>query len=1687
MRSESTGARLLSRLSEILAEAGDGMPPTPVELAELLWLAPHMDGAYPVPGSAATPAPSPSDAREPRTPSEPTPSEPPTEKPPLPAAGPEVPVPTRNNSRVPLHLPAPSGRTKPHASLLAPAPPMLRRPLALQRALRPLKRHTDAPVGHELDERATAHRIARLGGHPEWWLPVMRPARERWLRLNLVYDTGPTMPVWRPLIRELHTALAQSGVFRTMTVHRARPDGSITGAGAHVPADGRTVTLLVSDCMGPQWWAGPTGDRWHTTLHRLAHRMPLAIVQPLPERLWRDTALPTEPGLLSAPFPAAPLSSLAFTPYDTSEGQLPTGAVPLPVLEPDAPWLAHWSTLVASRGSSQLPGSVAHLTPRPGQLDASGNRSDITRLPAEELVLRFRATASPEAFRLAGHLAVGRPDLPVMRLVHAAVEPRPRPQHLAEVILSGMLTSVPGPPGSYAFRPGVRDLLLRSLPRTARGRTTRLLARMGALIDERAGMTAGEFRASTPVASGPGAVAEDEPIATVSPESVRRLLGKAAPERPPTLGDRYRTVERLGPSGTLWRAEDTDLGRSVVVRLYPPQTDVQAFVRDARALAGVDHPNVVAVLDYGVEGEVPFVVMEHLDGIALNSLASAGGYRLPVPLLVSLGQQLAAALTTLHSTGVTHGALDMTRVLILPDGTAKLTLFDLGRREQRDRFGADLVALGRLVFHLSSGGPAHAGTSVAPERLACLPTELRPLYASALRLLLSEGSITPRQRRQGMARLRSSDLSRLAESAYSPLRYSLLGPPEVHRGTGHPLAVGSPQEQAMLCMLLLQHGRKVTQAKLTEGIWGRKPPQRSQALIGTYASRLRNALGPGVLATLSDGYALHTSADFVDVVDCQRSVARAEAERATGNTEFALAHVNNALDLWRGTALDSVPGPAADTTRTRLLQLRLSLCATRAELRLDLGEFEGAAVELAALVRAHPSREDFRRLHIVALQRQGRTEDALEAFEEYGDFGGQSPELLILGRELREELGEPPEEETESTYEQTTPDATPYDGLVAAPDELPEGPFPTEDQFSTPLLSPQEESTEDTDFPDDDAAERPFAVEDELAEAPADAYDEPPEPPYDSYDSYDPYEEPPHDLDDAYDDPPEDLWERPALSYRTSVFFDLAEGGRDLNKLAALGRLVARLLTASGLAENEYRILSREEGYTVLLNPYVSALPLLLVTLNQLPSRLDELDDARLTVAFRRLTTDEGAEGPDPQSVEDILASSDARAVVAVSPSVHAEVDERPSFVDPDLLAPLATDDGWYRLIHTPPPSRRRSTLPPAGKPVQGPFPVPAGGWVPLPEGEKAVVYLLRDNGLALPDSPTVRLAPPSTRATWRYYEVDLAERLLAVPSAPEVEVAWCVSDPVEASRSPDLDMPRVLTDVVGAALRDGLDTLAGNLSRWHVSGYALRWRVRDSTAQPPPWRTAGSTAQPSRTRPSPTDLLSTAEGVILGFEGTLARLYRPGDAAEVMHDLARLIVEGRDPDDALSGHPLTPQEGPVAPLEGYANPLDLLRAFAGHALADELRRRLDHHEVRAARTAQPTALADHLVRALHSRGVPVAVVTDHATPAAETYLQRRELTGFLSGGIHGRGTDPARMMPHPYTLHRALDRFGAPASRCLLVGSTAAEQSAAGAIGLPFIGFARDEQVRRRLRTRDGGQLLISGLRPLLRAAQSR
>ncbi|MFI1416572.1 SAV_2336 N-terminal domain-related protein [Streptomyces sp. NPDC020731] len=1632
----------LARLADVLAETAGGVRPAPLELAELLWLARTMDqepGTGPHPPHPPPPGPT--------TPEQPTGTPPSAPHPPPPAPH----APPSDPARAPLHLPSPGSSHglpgEPHAALLAPAPPMLRRSLALQRSLRPLKRRVDAPVGRELDERATADRIARLDAAPDGWLPVMRPARERWLRLNLVHDTGPTMPVWRPLIRELHTALAQSGVFRTVTLLSVGPDGAVRGPGAHAPADGRGVTLVISDCMGPQWRRGRAGVLWYGILRRWAHRMPLAVVQPLPEHLWRDTALPSTPGRLSAPRPAAPATALTFTPYDTpgtTVRHASDGILPLPVLEPAPDWLANWAQLIASPGGTGFPAAVADLR-RPFPADVDGH-TDLGRLAPEDLVLRFRGTASPEAFRLAGRLALGRPDLPVMRLVQAAIDPDPRPQHLAEVILSGMLTAAPGPPGSYAFRPGVRDLLLRGLPRSARHDTTALLHRVGALIDDRAGRAPGDFRASVPARSGTATAVDGEAIAAVSIESARRLTGADVTppglDRPPvprTVGGRYRLVRRLGPSGTTWQAEDTEANRTVVLRLHETLADPArhaAFLRDARLLGELDHPNVVRIHDVGINGDVPYVVMEHLNGVALNSLTAPNGYHLPTPLLVSVGAQLARALTAVHSAGLAHGGLGLSRVVLMPDGTVKLSLFEPGRASSRKGRSEDLRALCEVLLMLA-WGTSRLTVPIDPRNLGHLPQDLREKYAHTFELLMSPSLGV---QAQGRDLLLDPELPRRAEATYERRYYHALGPFGVELA-GHSADLG-PHERAVLAMLLLKHGRTVTHDELRRGLWStRDEPDDAMAVLGATASRLRGALGRGVLATLSHGFALHTSADYVDLVHCEDLVRRADEARRRNALAEAHALITEALGLWHsGDPLADVPGPAARTARTRLAQLRLNLHRQRAELALDLGEPARASTDLEALVRAHPSREDFRRLHLIALQRQGRAEEALAAYEEYELAGGRHPELLALGHELRAELGD----DAPDPASETPSDDPGYDPL-AAPDELPEGTYPAWDPTSAaspdPLSDPPAYASRPIAIPPE---ARPSASEEEGAEAPTGPG--------------------PADPSEA----------------RTGFFFTWADGPEHPDTVAALGRAVTRLLMDSGVPAQECRLSALAQGYTLLAPAGVGPGPLLLALMEGFPDLLRGVGRPRLIVTVRRMGDEGRAEAPDEAAVREALESSEAHGVVALASSLRDELTADPDVTGP--LQPLGGDptEGWHRPVP-------RDTGPP--RPVLGPYPLPAAHLPPSQGLTRTVVYTL----------PGGRLSTSRVPGADHYYEVDLTKHRTALeergPELPNGSVAvvggeatWQVSDPVALVAEGPHDVEGRIRRHVVTLLRAAFDRLpfAGprrlqqalldRLGPHDVPGCTVRWDLLVG---------AGPASPPARhTAIGPTEVLLSADAVILGFDTTLTRLFDDERAAEIVRDLARIAVEGRDPKDALSGgRPLVPQGRPVALAGNDVTPLELLRALAANPSVEELRVELNRHETRAARTARPAPLSMELVRALSSRGLRLAVVTDHAAGAAETFADRSGLTPHLAGGVHGRSADLARLMPHPDVLHRALDRLGTAPARCVMIGSTAVESAAAGAAGVPFIGCRHTDGVPRRS---GPASLTVPGLRPLLEAVRS-
>ncbi|MFF3503742.1 BTAD domain-containing putative transcriptional regulator [Streptomyces sp. NPDC003247] len=212
------------------------------------------------------------------------------------------------------------------------------------------------------------------------------------------------------------------------------------------------------------------------------------------------------------------------------------------------------------------------------------------------------------------------------------------------------------------------------------------------------------------------------------------------------------------------------------------------------------------------------------------------------------------------------------------------------------------------------------------------------------------------------------------------LRFDVLGPVRARRGE-EPLATGSPQQRALLAALLLREGRTATAAELIDALWGEDPPSQALAAVRTYASRLRKVLDPGVLVSESGGYAVRGLGEGVlDLTVAQECAAEAEKARAAGDLDHARQLLNRALALWDGEALAGVPGPYAEAQRVRLEEWRLQLLETRLEMDLEQGCHAEAVSELTALTAAHPLRERFRELLMLALYRSGRQAEALAVY-----------------------------------------------------------------------------------------------------------------------------------------------------------------------------------------------------------------------------------------------------------------------------------------------------------------------------------------------------------------------------------------------------------------------------------------------------------------------------------------------------------------------------------------------------------------------------------------------------------------------------------------------------------------------------------------------------------------------------------
>ncbi|MFF1481848.1 SAV_2336 N-terminal domain-related protein [Streptomyces sp. NPDC058301] len=465
----------------------------------------------------------------------------------------------------------------------APAAATLPEPLGLQRALRPLQ-HYRPPARttvSRLDEQATVDRAADTG----LILPVLRPDRRRQARLALLMDVSSSTVVWEQTLDELRQVCERAGAFREVQLHYLHEGadggprvGTGVAPGGHLadpsqfwdPA-GRQLTLLLSDCAGPMWRSG----QLHRLLYGWARTAPLAVVQPLPQRMWRSTHLPTRQGVLRRR--EGPAGRLEFRPRRPERGRDARG-LPVPVLALRQSSFGAWARLVSGSSERTMEAAVGRV--RADHAPAAGTtRAERTLTPAER-VAAFRATASPDAAQLAACLSAAPLVLPVMQLVQRAMLVDSGPEVLAEVLLSGLLRAdeESGPGGGlpgYVFLDGVREELLEHL---GAGSAILVLKHCSEYVERRYGRSVRNFPALAaavlagsvdPGGSTPAGPSDDSRLrvfARVSAQVLRRFgrpdqfvrPGGAEGAGPGELSERaHDCLDRFRAYGTV---RDLDMG-----------------------------------------------------------------------------------------------------------------------------------------------------------------------------------------------------------------------------------------------------------------------------------------------------------------------------------------------------------------------------------------------------------------------------------------------------------------------------------------------------------------------------------------------------------------------------------------------------------------------------------------------------------------------------------------------------------------------------------------------------------------------------------------------------------------------------------------------------------------------------------------------------------------------------------------------------------------------------------------------------------------------------------------------------------------------------------------------------------------------------------------------------------------------
>jgi len=309
------------------------------------------------------------------------------------------------------------------------------------------------------------------------------------------------------------------------------------------------------------------------------------------------------------------------------------------------------------------------------------------------------------------------------------------------------------------------------------------------------------------------------------------------------FNDRYKIIAKIGSGGMaeVYKAMDTVLDRPVAVKVlhrhFAEDEDfVTRFRREAQAAAGLNHPNIVSIYDWGSQNGTYFIVMELLEGKSLKQYMTAKGI-IPPAEAMEIIKKVLSAINFAHKHDIIHRDIKPHNIMLTREGEVKVTDFGIARagvstmtqtgtvlgtahylspeqaRGQDVGVTSDIYSVGVVLYEMTTGKVPFDGENPVAialkhvHEIPVRPRELNPDISEDLQTIIAKAMAkNPESRYQSAAEMRN-DIMRLME--------------------GMPIVALAPDEQETLVMAPPSKTARATQVKRPTTY--QEPPRRRKS------------------------------------------------------------------------------------------------------------------------------------------------------------------------------------------------------------------------------------------------------------------------------------------------------------------------------------------------------------------------------------------------------------------------------------------------------------------------------------------------------------------------------------------------------------------------------------------------------------------------------------------------------------------------------------------------------------------------------------------------------------------------------------------------------------------------------------------------------------------------------------------